>query len=79
MSINFFVSVTFEADSNEEGRAAVESMNLPQGAIVNISSSEVLASGVVDENGAIAPQQPTAVEMAPGALDNLDEAPDETN
>ena len=47
------LSVSFEAASEEEGESVINDMNLPEGALVSMTATNVIASGTVDGEGNI--------------------------
>ena len=59
MSVQAFISISFTADSVADVESAVNGLTLPEGANVNASVNEQVASGVV-EGGTIT--QPTPPE-----------------
>jgi hypothetical protein len=61
MTILVSINISFNAENPEEVQAVVDALDLPLGAMVNVSSTENLFSGVVNTQGAIV--DPTAANL----------------
>jgi hypothetical protein len=61
MTILVSINISFNAENPEEVQAVVDALDLPLGAMVNVSSTENLFSGVVNTQGTIV--DPTAANL----------------
>jgi hypothetical protein len=57
MAVNAFVSITFEAASPDDVKAAVEAMNPPEGASVSVTVHETVVTGIVTGGVVVDPTQ----------------------